>query len=111
MIKVEVSSQFPQSGDIASLICIDMQMSRVTVELLRLVISIGVCVCVCSLPLCYLLLYLGHCFCCLCSLSDGYVLCSKPDAYAAWAKLFMLLQTVCGCHTGFTVRGYISLCH
>ena len=93
------------------LICIGMQMFQVPTELLRLVISIGVRVCVCSLLLCYLLQYLGHCFCRLCSLSDGYVLYSKPDAYAAWAKLFMILQAVWRWHTRFTLRGCISLCH
>ena len=69
-MKVEEGSQFPQSGDITSLICIDMQMSWVTVELSRPLISIGVCVCAPS-TCAYLLQYLGHCFCVPC-LMDMY---------------------------------------
>lgn len=35
MIKVEVSSLVPQSGDITALISIDMQISQVTVEVVE----------------------------------------------------------------------------
>lgn len=72
-------------------------------------VCVHACGCVHSLPLFSLLLYLGHCFCFLCSSSDGYVLYSQADAYAAWAQLFMMLQAVCECYTEFTIRGYISL--
>lgn len=75
--------------DITFLICIDMKMLLVTIELLRPVISIGAFVIMCVLPLhVYLLTVSGSCFFffslwCLCSLSDGCVLYSKPDAHTA----------------------------
>lgn len=68
--------------------------------------DINWCLCVCSLPLCVPATVSRSLF--LRSLFDGYVLYLKPDAYSAWAKLFMMLQAVCGCHTGFTVRAYNS---
>lgn len=77
-----------------------MQMLLVTIELLRPVISIGAFVIMCVLPLhVYLLTVSGSCFFCfslwcLCSLSDGCVLYSKPDAHTAYAKLIMMVLAV-----------------
>lgn len=100
---------FSQLGNVISLICIDMQMYQVTVELFRTRWCQSVSVCV---PPPLSATHLGHCFfCCMCSLSDGYVLYLKPEASAAWAELFMMVQAACGCRTGLAVIGYISHCH
>lgn len=97
VIKVEVSSLSP-SGDTTSLICVDMQICQVytcthTTDI-QWCVCMCVWVCMCSLPLCYLLQYLGHCFCCLCSLSDGYSLYSNPNYLWCYMQFVHVIQAL-----------------